>query len=168
MDRSTRNNIIRNVNKLFIISMLIPCAVLIAGFVYFFAVINTKADIDDAALKKYIVAAVIFGVVSLLGAVGVFAVNSKKYSFLSDLGQFEKRRVVTIDSLAMSVGMVAPAVTIFYMLISGTLAVLNGAAETDVGYSLYTPVYAMVFVFMPCLLPTFLTERKVKLVLSGK
>ena len=154
MDRLTRNNIIRNVNKLFIISMLIPCAVLIAGFVYFFAVINTKADIDDAALKKYIVAAVIFGVVSLLGAVGVFAVNSKKYSFLSDLGQFEKRRIVTIDSLAMSVGMVAPAVTIFYMLISGTLAVLNGAAETDVGYSLYTPVYAMVFVFMPCLAPT--------------
>ena len=158
-------NRVKEINRYFIISMLIPSAVMIASFIAFFILMFTDIDpSSDAATNKYITGAVVGSVVVIAAAVMLFVVNGKKYELAKDLG-IEKKRAVVIDSLTAALGMAAVAAAVFYTLIRSGSAITGQTSDMS-SQTLYLPVFTVAMVFMPCLLPSFLTQRRIKIAVT--
>ncbi len=158
---------VRKVNRYFIISMLIPSLVMLASFVLFFALLYTNfTPSEGVAIGKYTVAAIISGVVVVLCTALLFVINAKKYELIKDFG-IERTRAVVIDSLSSGAGMAAVVISVFYTLITSSAA-LASADGTATSQALFIPVFVVALVFMPSLLPSFLTQRKIKVALTKR
>lgn len=155
-------NLIIKLNKLFICSVAIPSVAMIASFVTYFALLYSFLDI-----KKLVTAAVIFGVFAICCSAALFRVNSKKFELIKDLGIVDRKRGVIIDSVSPSAGMILTAAAVFYTLIKGALGVVDNATNIS-SQLMFIPVFTVALVFVPSLLPPFLTQRKIKIYFTEK
>ena len=158
---------VRKVNRYFIISMLIPSLVMLASFALFMALLYTDFTPSEGdATGKYTTYAVISGIVVVLCTALLFVINAKKYELVKEFG-IERGRAVVIDSLSSGAGMAAVVISVFYTLITSSAA-LASADGTATSQALFIPVFVVALVFMPSLLPSFLTQRKIKVALTKR
>ena len=157
----------KKINDYFIISMAVPCLMLIFILISFVVSLSGKGGYEEA-LKGLIIGASVTAVLIVAASAAVFTVNKKKYELIKDIVAVERRRAVFIDSTAPTVGMAAVALSVYYPLIRSVVAINKYGAGHPAPQIIMIPVMVVALVFMPCLLPGFLTQRKIKVALTKR